>query len=123
MVKKERKHLDAILVASGSELSQVLRISDELDCVGINTRVVSMVSQELFDKESNDYKKQLLPNDTLIICVELSTPNNYYKYTAPKYVIGIDSFGYSGTSKEVSEKMLVNYDTLKSRIEKMIRNF
>lgn len=123
MVKKERKHLDAILVASGSELSQVLRISDELDCVGINTRVVSMVSQELFDKESSDYKKQLLPNDTLIICVELSTPNNYYKYTAPKYVIGIDSFGYSGTSKEVSEKMLVNYDTLKSRIEKIIRNF
>ena len=82
-----------------------------------------MVSQELFDKQSTDYKKQLLPSDTLIICVELSTPNNYYKYTHPKYVIGIDSFGYSGQSKDVSEKMLVDYDTLKSRIEKMIRNF
>ena len=123
MVKKERKHLDAILVASGSELSQVLRISEELDFIGINTRVVSMVSQELFDKQSTDYKKQLLPSDTLIICVELSTPNNYYKYTHPKYVIGIDSFGYSGQAKDVSEKMLVDYDTLKSRIEKMIRNF
>ena len=123
MVKKERKHLDAILVSSGSELSEVLKISEELDFVGINTRVVSMVSQELFDKQSSDYKKQLLPNDTLIIAVELSTPNNYYKYTSPKYVIGIDSFGYSGSSKDVSEKMLVNYDTLKSRIEKMIRNF
>ena len=123
MVKKERKHLDAILVASGSELSQVLRISDELDFIGINTRVVSMVSQELFDKESRDYKKQLLPSDTLIIAVELSTPNNYYKYTHPKYVIGVETFGYSGSSKDVSEKMLVDYDTLKSRIEKMIRNF
>lgn len=123
MVKKERKHLDAVLVSSGSELSQVLKISEELDFVGINTRVVSMVSQELFDKQSSDYKKQLLPNDTLIIAVELSTPNNYYKYTAPKYVIGIDTFGYSGSTKDVSEKMLVNYDTLKSRIEKMIRNF
>lgn len=123
MVKKERKHLDAILIASGSELSQVLKISDELDYVGINTRVVSMVSQELFDKESSDYKRQLLPNDTLIIAVELSTSNNYYKYTAPRFVIGIDDFGYSGSSKDVSEKMLVNYDTLKSRIEKMIRNF
>lgn len=123
MVKKERKHLDAVLVSSGSELSQVLRISEELDLVGINTRVVSMVSQELFDKESSDYKKQLLPNDALIIAVELSTPNNYYKYTNPKYVIGIDDFGYSGTAKDVSEKMLVNYDTLKSRIEKIIRNF
>lgn len=123
MVKKERKHLDAILVASGSELSQVLRISDELDFIGINTRVVSMVSQELFDKESSDYKKQLLPNDTLVIAVELSTPNNYYKYTHPKYVIGVDTFGYSGSSKDVSEKMLVDYNSLKSRIEKMIRNF
>lgn len=123
MVKKERKHLDAILVASGSELSQVLRVSDELDFIGINTRVVSMVSQELFDKESSDYKKQLLPNDTLVIAVELSTPNNYYKYTHPKYVIGVDTFGYSGSSKDVSEKMLVDYNSLKSRIEKMIRNF
>ena len=123
MIKKERKHLDAILVASGSELKDVLKISEELDFVGINTRVVSMVSQELFDKQSTEYKKQLLPNDTLIICVELSTPNNYYKYTTPKYVIGIDDFGYSGSSKDVAEKMLVNYDTLKSRIEKMIRNF
>lgn len=123
MIKKERKHLDAILVASGSELSQVLRISEELDFVGINTRVVSMVSQELFDKQTTEYKKQLLPNNTLIIAVELSTPNNYYKYTAPKYVIGIDDFGYSGASKDVAEKMLVNYDALKSRIEKMIRNF
>lgn len=123
MIKKERKHLDAILVSSGSELSQVLRISDELDYIGINTRVVSMTCQELFDKESSDYKKQLLPKDTLIIAVELSTTNNYYKYTEPKYVIGIDDFGYSGSSKEVSEKMLVNYDTLKSRIEKIIRNY
>ena len=123
MVKKERKHLDAILVASGSELQQVLRISEELDYIGINTRVVSMVSQELFDKQSTDYKKQLLPSDTLIICVELSTPNNYYKYTHPRFVIGVDTFGYSGQSKEVSEKMLVDYDTLKSRIEKMIRNY
>lgn len=123
MVKKERKHLDAVLVSSGSELSQVLRISEELDFIGINTRVVSMVSQELFDKESSDYKRQLLPENTLIIAVELSTSNNYYKYTSPKYVIGIDQFGYSGSSKDVSEKMLVNYDTLKSRIEKMIRNY
>lgn len=123
MVKKERKHLDAVLVSSGSELSQVLRISEELDYIGINTRVVSMVSQELFDKESSDYKRQLLPENTLIIAVELSTSNNYYKYTSPKYVIGIDQFGYSGSSKDVSEKMLVNYDTLKSRIEKMIRNY
>ena len=123
MIKKERKHLDAILVASGSELKDVLKVSEELDYVGINTRVVSMVSQELFDKQTSEYKKQLLPSDTLIIAFELSTPNNYYKYTSPKYVIGIDNFGYSGSSSDVTEKMLVDYDSLKSRIEKLIRNY
>ena len=122
MVKKERKHLDAILISSGSELSQVIRISEELDFVGINTRVVSMVSQELYDKQTSEYKRQLLPKDTLIIAVELSTPNNYYKYVKPENVIGIEDFGYSGSPKDVSEKMLVNYDTLKSRIERIIRN-
>ena len=82
-----------------------------------------MVSQELFDKQTSEYKKQLLPSDTLIIAFELSTPNNYYKYTSPKYVIGIDNFGYSGSSSDVTEKMLVDYDSLKSRIEKLIRNY
>lgn len=123
MVKKERKHLDAILVSSGTELEKVLKISEELDYIGIHTRVVSMVSQELFDKQSDDYKSQLLPTDKLIIAVELSTPNNYYKYTNPKYVIGIDTFGYSGSAEDIAEKMLVNYDTLKSRIEKIIRHY
>ena len=123
MVKKETKHLDAVLVGSGSEVEKLVRISDELDLLGIHTRVVSMVSQELFDKQSDEYKDQLLPHNSQIICFELSTSNNYYKYTSDKYIIGINDFGYSGNKIDVEEKMLVNYDALKSRIEKMIRQF
>ena len=123
MVKKETKHLDAVLVGSGSEVEKLVRISDELDLLGIHTRVISMVSQELFDKQSPEYKEQLLPHNSQIICFELSTTNNYTKYTSEKYIIGIDDFGYSGNRIDVEEKMLVNYDALKSRIEKMIRQY
>ena len=123
MIKKETKHLDAILISSGSELEQVLRISDDLDLLGIHTRVVSMVCQELFDKQPEEYKEELLPSKVQKIAVELSSSNNYYKYTLDKYIIGINEFGYSGSSTDVAEKMLVNQDALKSRIEKMIRQF
>lgn len=122
MVKKESKRLDAVLIGSGSEVSTLVKISNELELSGIHTRVVSMVSQELFNKERKDYKEQLLPSNTLRIAVELSNPSNYFRYCNPSNVIGINSFGYSGKPIDVAEKMLVDYSSLKSRIEKIIRN-
>lgn len=123
MVKKETKSLDAVIVASGSEVEMAVNISNDLDKMGIHTRVVSMVSQELFQKQSLDYKNELLPTDHLTIALELSTQNNYQKYTFTKYIIGLNDFGYSGSRIDVAEKMLVNYDAVKSRIEKMIRHY
>lgn len=122
MVKKEKKQLDAVLVASGSELEIAMKVSDELDSLGMHTRVVSMVSQELFDKQSDEYKKELLPNNVLKIAIELSTTNNYQKYTSDKFIIGINDFGYSGSKNDVAEKMLVDFKSIKSRVEKIIRN-
>lgn len=123
MVKKEKKQLDAIILASGSEVELAIKVSDDLDTVGIHTRVISMVSQELFDKQSRDYIKELLPPNKLIIAIELSTTNNYQKYTYNQFIIGINDFGYSGSRSDVSEKMLVDYNSIKSRVEKIIRNF
>lgn len=121
MIKKEKKHLDAIIVSSGSEVENAVKISDDLDLLGIHTRVVSMVSQELYDKQSEDYKDELLPGNVLTICYELSTTNNYTKYTKEKFIIGINDFGYSGNKNDVADKLLVSYDAVKSRIEKIIR--
>ena len=121
MIKKETKHLDAIIIASGSEVEKAVNISDDLDLLGIHTRVVSMVSQELYDKQSDDYKEELLPDSALKIAYELSTTNNYTKYTKEKFIIGINDFGYSGNKNDVADKMLVSYDAVKSRIEKIIR--
>jgi transketolase len=121
MVKKETRHVDAVLISSGSELEKTIQISDELDLLGIHTRVVSMVSQELFDKQSDEYKDQLIPKNALVIAYELSTTNNYTKYTKEKFIIGVNEFGHSGNKDDVAEKLLVSYDAVKSRIEKIIR--
>ena len=121
MVKKETKHVDAVLISSGSELEKTIRISDDLDLLGIHTRVVSMVSQELFDKQSDEYKDQLIPKNALVIAYELSTTNNYTKYTKEKFIIGVNEFGHSGNKDDVADKLLVSYDAVKSRIEKIIR--
>ena len=123
MVKKEKKQLDAVILASGSEVEMALKVSDELDTIGIHTRVVSMVSQELFEKQSKEYKNELLPGNVLTLAIELSTTNNYQKYTYNQFIIGINNFGYSGNKDDVAEKMLVDYKTIKSRIEKIIRNY
>lgn len=48
MVRKEKYHLDGIIIATGQELEMAMEISKDLFTLGIDTRVVSMPSMELF---------------------------------------------------------------------------
>jgi len=123
MVKKEKKHLDAVIIASGSELETAIKVSDDLEKINIYTRVVSMVSKEVFARQSKDYQSELIPSHILPIAIEFSTSNNYTDITAKKYIVGVNEFGYSGSKNDVSEKLLVNYESILSRVEKMIRSF
>ena len=61
MIRKEKYRLDGIIIATGSEVEMAMDISKELFTMGIDTRVVSMPSMELFLKQNPKYEEQLLP--------------------------------------------------------------
>lgn len=88
---------DIILMASGSEVRLVYEAYKQLKDKGINARVVSMPSMEIFDKQSEEYKKSVLPDDVRArIAVEAASPLSWYKYTGiDGKIIGIDHFGAS----------------------------
>lgn len=95
---------DAILVASGSEVAlckaAAAALKDEF-----KLRVVSMPSMELFEKQSDEYKKSVLPCDVKKIAVEAGTAFSWYKYVGKDgMVIGIDHFGASAPYKVLAEK-------------------
>ena len=94
---------EIILIATGSELHLAVAVQELLMKDGINARVVSMPSWELFEKQKKAYKDVVLPPSvTKRIAVEAGVTLGWYKYvTHEGDVIGIDRFGESGAGDEV----------------------
>ena len=110
------------IIASGSEVDLALETQKELVELGIHSKVVSMPCQELFDKQSDDYKNKILEKDNLIISIEAGSVSCWYKYL--KYsdlAFGIDTFGKSAPYKEIFENMDLSANKIVSIIQKKLR--
>lgn len=97
---------EIILIATGSEVSITLEAGKELLKKGIQSRVVSMPSWELFEKTSQEYKdKVLLPDVTSRIAVEAGISMGWERYvTSAGETVGIARFGASAPGGTLLEK-------------------
>lgn len=97
---------DAILIGSGSEVQYAMEAQQILFENGIDVRVVSMPSQELFDKQSNEYKDSVLPSAVVKrVAIEAGSRMSWYRYVGNKgAVIGINHFGASAPFEVLYEK-------------------
>ena len=110
------------IIASGSEVELALSTQDLLKDSGIESKVVSMPCQELFDQQSEEYKNKILENDSLIVSVEAGTVSCWHKYLKKGDVaIGIDKFGKSAPYKEIYEEMNLTSNKIASIIQKKLR--
>jgi len=87
------------LIASGSEVELALQAQKELKEINIDSKVVSMPCQELFDQQSNDYKNKIIDKNIPAITLEASSVSSWEKYS--KNNMGIGTFGESAPFKEV----------------------
>jgi transketolase len=94
---------DLILIATGSELSLALQAQIQLQSEGIPTRVVSMPSWELFERQSEAYKEKVFPPTlTRRLAIEAGSPLGWLKYTtADGDMIGMTEFGSSAPAEEL----------------------
>ena len=88
---------DVILMASGSEVELIMGAADELAQKGVDARVVSMPSFELFEAQSDEYKESVLPKAVRNrVAVEAASTFGWHKYVGlDGEVIGLDHFGAS----------------------------
>ncbi len=95
-----------IMMASGSEVSLIYKVYDELNKLGINSRVISMVSFEVFDKQSHEYKESLLPeNIRARLAVEAATDFGWHKYVGlDGKIISMNRFGASAPADILFDK-------------------
>lgn len=104
-ILKDSDNIDIILIATGSEIGITMKASEDLESKGINTRVVSMLSAEIFDKQDITYKEEIFPPTIENrISIEAGSTSFWYKYVGLKgKVLGIDTFGESAPGNELLE--------------------
>ncbi|MDI6605045.1 MAG: transketolase [Thermoanaerobacteraceae bacterium] len=97
LLREEKDKPDIILMASGSEVKLIYEAHKALKEKGIDARVVSMPSMELFDEQPEEYRKSILPDNVRRrLAVEAASSYSWHKYVGlDGAVIAIDHFGAS----------------------------
>ena len=101
ILKESKKEIpDVILMASGSEVELIFKAADELAVKGIDARVVSIPSFEIFNAQDEAYKESVLPNSVRKrVAVEALTSFGWYQYVGlDGRIISLDTFGASGNA-------------------------
>ena len=120
VVSSEQKKVDFAIIATGSEVELALNAQKELLEKGIDTRVISMPCQELFDAQSNSYKdKTFGVSYDKRIAVEMLSTFGWHKYAAN--VMGIDTYGTSAPANDAIKSYKFTSATLVKTIEKLIK--
>jgi transketolase len=110
------------LVASGTEVELALKVQDKLKENNVHSKVVSMPCMELFDKQSEKYKKDLIEENSLIVTLEAGSITSWQKYIKNKGLnLGIDNFGESAPYKEVYDHFNLTEDKITSFIQEKLR--
>ncbi len=92
----------AVIIATGSEVQLALQAQQLLAERKIAVRVVSMPSTTTFDRQSADYKRQVLPEGLPRVSVEMGSSDGWWKYGVSA-VVGLDTFGESAPAPVLFE--------------------
>ena len=110
------------IVASGTEVELALKVQDKLKENNIHSKVVSMPCMELFDKQSEDFRKDILEENSLIVTLEAGSVMSWQKYTKNNGInLGIDKFGESAPYKEVYKHFKMSEEDITNFIQKKLR--
>jgi transketolase len=98
---------DAILIATGSEVELALGAAASLQAEGVNARVISMPSWELFSAQPDDYRERVLPAAvTARVSVEAGVTSGWSRFVGDRGIsLGIDRFGASAPYDRVYEEL------------------
>jgi transketolase len=112
---------EVTLIASGSEVQMVIDAQKKLENVNINSKVVSMPCQELFDKQSKEYREKIIDKESMKISIEAGSIFGWEKYVGPNGIsLGMKSFGKSAPYKKIYEHFNLTSDNIVKLTRKML---
>jgi transketolase len=114
---------DALLLASGSEVSLAIEAQKVLAEEGIDVSVVSMPSWDRFEQQSQEYKDSVLPkNVKKRLGIEMGSSLGWHKYTGDEGdVLAIDQFGASAPGEKIMDEFGFNVNNVVARVKALLR--
>ena len=117
VLSREQGKLQAVIIATGSEVDLAMQAQKALGEKGIFVRVVSMPSTNVFDRQDASYRESVLPKGVVRIAVEAGTTDFWRKYVGlDGAVVGMDTFGESAPAGDLFKHFGFTVDNLVSKV-------
>ena len=122
VLREEQGELEAIIIATGSEISLATEAADKLAAAGRGIRVVSMPCAEVFERQDVEYRESVLPSHILArVAVEASHQDWWYKYVGlDGRVVGMNSFGESAPGPALMKEFGFTIENVVDAVEDVI---
>jgi transketolase len=111
--------IDAVIIATGSEIALALQTAQQLENNGLGIRVVSMPSTTVFDQQEAAYKAKVLPANVPRIAVEAGVSDFWWKCGCAA-VHGVDTFGESAPAGQLYEYFGLTVDQIAKTVQQCI---
>jgi len=111
-----------LLIASGSEVSLAVQAHEQLATDGIKSQVVSMPSCELFDKQPEAYRKQVLPDHIKArVVIEAGIKRGWEGYMGERgQFVGMSGFGASAPAKDLFNQFGITVEAVMEAVRKIL---
>ncbi|MEX0338978.1 MAG: transketolase [Arenibacterium sp.] len=117
----------AILIATGSEVSVAMEARAQLEADGIGTRVVSMPCMELFAEQDESYRRKVLPAGPVRVGIEASVQQGWDRWLlgergreAKAAFIGMDGFGASAPANVLFDKFGITAEAAVTKVKELL---
>ena len=122
ILREEQGELEAVIIATGSEVALAIEAAEKLSAAGRGVRVVSMPCSEVFQGQDVEYRESVLPSHLLArVAVEASHQDWWYKYVGlDGRVVGMNSFGESAPGPVLMKEFGFTVENVIEAVEDVI---
>jgi len=121
-IYRSNKKVDLTIFASGSEVNLALEVSHKLATENTYSKVISVPCQELFFKQTSNYKNTILKETNYKISIEAGRSDAWEKFIGQNGMsFGVNDFGKSAPYKEIFKDFKLTVKDISNKTKKMIK--
>jgi len=121
-IQRSNKKINITILASGSEVNLAKKVSKNLAKDRIYSKVISVPSQEIFQKQSQSYKNKIMKETKYVFSIEAGRTDCWKKYVGKDGLsFGIDDFGKSAPYEDIYNHFGLSVKNISSKIKNFLR--